>query len=603
LFLYSNAQLTDLNGYWEGSYSSNSGSSGNFNCAFYQNGNSVYGVSIDTDDNYVLEGVIDQDTLRAEVICPGFAAINVIIYEDGGMVLFEYDFSDNSDFGNGSITRLSDCGTLIVNYSYTGSIVTVDEEHLIDIDIFDTDNILENLPVITVNYSTTSGTAYIPGILTEPVYCVISCGYNQRELTFNDLDMPYSIYGPDPGNMQFTPINITPGNNQTIDLTFDDTYIYHLSAIYPGGQMNYLGSNDLPYSPKYITYYNNEFYIITNSNYVLIYSDTFENPDTLKTSIETPVFAHAIEFNSNGDYYTCDNTDINRYNSAGDLLNNYSISATEDADIEILDNMVYFSNRYGIIQFDNSLSSITAELNINDIQSDYPPFSSQEFYIRDIAFDNENQLGIALDAEPDDDGNDRVIFYNSSLDIYLEDITGDWLMNNPVCIDFDENDFCYINNYWNDIISVHDNEHNLYSASYWSDEPGTENGAMNGPVCNVIVDNTAYVIENNNNRVSKFSLSSGSSIQKPTYRSTLKSKVFPVPAKETVNISFKLTKYEPVTIYVIDLQGRVVANILDQSKIPVGKHIIQWHDTSLKGIYCIVIKTGNKTETHRVIKF
>jgi len=602
LFLISNAQLPDLNGYWEGNYSSDSGSSGNFNCAFYQDGTNVYGVSIETDENYVLEGTIDQDTVWASVSCPGDITIDVKIYEETGSVLFEYEYSNDSDFGDGSITKLSDCGTLIVNYSYTGSIATVNEEYPMNIDIFDTENLMENPPIISVKHSTSSGTAYMPGILTEPVYCFISCGYNERESYFNDFDMPYSIYGPDPGSLEFTPINISPGNSQTINLTFDDTYVYNLTAIYPGGKMNCLGTHDLPFSPEYITYYNNEFYIITNTNYVLIYSDTFENPDTLKTNTETPVFAHAIEFNSNGEYYTCDNTDINRYSSTGEMLNSYSISATEDADIEILDNMICYSNRYEIIQLDNSLTSMTAELNIDDIQTDYPPFATQGFYIRDIAFDNENRLGIALDADPDEDGIDRVIFYNSSLDTYIEDITGQWIMNNPVCLDFDENNYCYIDNYWHDILSVHDNEHNVYSASYWQDDPGTEDGAMNGPVCHVIVDNTAYVIENNNNRVSKFSLSSGSSIYEQERSFTFNSSVFPVPSAEIINISFESVKNEPVNIYVIDMQGRIVANIMDKSKIPKGKHIVQWNNTSLKGIYCIVIKTGNNTETHRVIK-
>ena len=90
LFTISNAQLPDLNGYWEGEYTSYLDVSGNFNLAFYQDGNNVYGISVGTDDNYVFEGTISQDTLRGEVFCPDDILLNVKVYESNDSVLFTY---------------------------------------------------------------------------------------------------------------------------------------------------------------------------------------------------------------------------------------------------------------------------------------------------------------------------------------------------------------------------------------------------------------------------------------------------------------------------------------------------------------------------------
>jgi len=601
-FTISYAQLPDLNGYWGGTYYPNSGSSGDFNCAFYQDGNSVYGISVDTDDDFLFEGTIYQDTCTGNVTEDGSVVCSLSFYESGDSVLFNYEAADMSFFGNGFIEKISDCATLIVDYTYNGSLVNVSEEYPIDISVYDTDDIMSAHPILTARYPNGDGIVYIPGILTDSVYCVISTGFNERQLTFYDADMPYSVYGPDPGTFELTPIIIASGGSETIDITFDDTYLYHMEAYYPGGKMDYVVSYDLPYSPKYIAYYNEQFYIVNNSNQVLIYSKSFVLLDTLKDNYSSPIFAHAIQFHSSGEFYTCDNTTINRFSANHELLNDYPISSTEDSDFEILSDQIFYSNRNQIIKFDNTLSTVLATLTKTDIQTDYPPFASQDFWIRDIAFDNDSRLAIAIDANPDQDGKDMVIFYNSTLDNVVDTIVGYWIMNNPKCVDFDDSNYCYVANYWHDALSVHDPNKALYSASYWLDEPGTTNGAMHGPVDHIIVDRIAYVIENVNNRVSIFKLNSVASVDNLKFSHKQTSIVYPVPFSDKTNIAFELNGNENVSINVYDLNGRLVEKVLSNTSLQKGKHNISWGNNSLKGMYCIVINIGIKTETHRIIK-
>lgn len=77
--------------------------------------------------------------------------------------------------------------------------------------------------------------------------------------------------------------------------------------------------------------------------------------------------------------------------------------------------------------------------------------------------------------------------------------------------------------------------------------------------------------------------------------------IWPNPATTVANIKLELTQAEHVTVKVIDLQGRVVASLLD-SDLGAGTFTLPWHvDGSLPaGSYQVVVKQGDQTELKTV---
>jgi photosystem II stability/assembly factor-like uncharacterized protein len=81
---------------------------------------------------------------------------------------------------------------------------------------------------------------------------------------------------------------------------------------------------------------------------------------------------------------------------------------------------------------------------------------------------------------------------------------------------------------------------------------------------------------------------------------------FPNPFRDETNITFELSQKENVLLKVYDLQGRKVASLLNKT-MPAGKHAVKWNGSNDEGInvasgsYILKIKTGNKSETRKVI--
>jgi hypothetical protein len=92
------------------------------------------------------------------------------------------------------------------------------------------------------------------------------------------------------------------------------------------------------------------------------------------------------------------------------------------------------------------------------------------------------------------------------LSLFDRAIWEEWLFNNPRNIDFDSQGNALVLSYYHDILLVFDSTGTRYQASYWSDYPGTMNGAMEGPTDLTLVGNLIFVAENSNNRVTIYGL-------------------------------------------------------------------------------------------------
>lgn len=76
---------------------------------------------------------------------------------------------------------------------------------------------------------------------------------------------------------------------------------------------------------------------------------------------------------------------------------------------------------------------------------------------------------------------------------------------------------------------------------------------------------------------------------------------FPNPFNPTLNIPFTLPAEHTVEMVILDILGRVVAELADEIW-PTGKHIIKWDaDNFSSGIYFVRFHAGNYQETQRII--
>lgn len=83
--------------------------------------------------------------------------------------------------------------------------------------------------------------------------------------------------------------------------------------------------------------------------------------------------------------------------------------------------------------------------------------------------------------------------------------------------------------------------------------------------------------------------------------SFFKTNVFPNPFSEKVRISFMLDKPMPVSIKILDVSGREVAN-LSSGELTAGANSVEWNAAGLSpGLYLYTISSGKNTETGRLV--
>ncbi len=73
--------------------------------------------------------------------------------------------------------------------------------------------------------------------------------------------------------------------------------------------------------------------------------------------------------------------------------------------------------------------------------------------------------------------------------------------------------------------------------------------------------------------------------------------IFPNPADNTVSITFTMTNDEPVTISLVDMNGKLVKELTKDKRFAKGDHLItdDLKDVS-QGVYMVIMRSS--TETH-----
>jgi len=83
-----------------------------------------------------------------------------------------------------------------------------------------------------------------------------------------------------------------------------------------------------------------------------------------------------------------------------------------------------------------------------------------------------------------------------------------------------------------------------------------------------------------------------------------KVKQYPNPANDEVYFSFKLRSESLVSLSIYDLQGKLLAEPVQNVTYPVGKHIIpfQFKENGFeKGVYYYRLTLGDKIKTDKII--
>ena len=77
--------------------------------------------------------------------------------------------------------------------------------------------------------------------------------------------------------------------------------------------------------------------------------------------------------------------------------------------------------------------------------------------------------------------------------------------------------------------------------------------------------------------------------------------VYPLPAKQTANIEINVKESAKYTIDVLDLTGRVVANVINET-LTAGNHVKEVNvSTFTNGVYFIRVNAGAETAVKRLI--
>ena len=80
--------------------------------------------------------------------------------------------------------------------------------------------------------------------------------------------------------------------------------------------------------------------------------------------------------------------------------------------------------------------------------------------------------------------------------------------------------------------------------------------------------------------------------------------IYPNPFTEQTTIEFQLQKPATVTVYISDITGRAVKQIINRKKLKGGKHFYKWQPQSstLSGLYTVFLFIDNTPYTAKIIK-
>lgn len=78
---------------------------------------------------------------------------------------------------------------------------------------------------------------------------------------------------------------------------------------------------------------------------------------------------------------------------------------------------------------------------------------------------------------------------------------------------------------------------------------------------------------------------------------------YPNPFEQTTTIQFDLPKAGRINLYVVDLQGKVVGRLLENSQQAAGRHEFEWKPEALpSGMYTPILQTDQERTSSRIIK-
>lgn len=503
--LHSLSQII-LSGNWEGEYENNQGNNEAFVCSIYQDNFSVHGTFQVDGEVSTFSGNItaDYDSVYAIASNSYGAKIYAQVSISAGHLSFTYQLANSLVHGWGVLDRVGDTRTLIINYNYSGA-KEVSGNIPLGIAIYDNPDVLGSPELMRINNSTSSGTTYVSGITCDTVYCMAYTGFSDSLLFFFPLDLAYTVHG-DPATLSCTPILIESGGSATIDLFFDDTYIYPMEAQFLGGKLDLVNVFSVDYQPSSMTSDPEGNLYVSNFGYnIYKYDPLLENQELLTDNVGNYINAGVIKFAPDSSFYVLYSLYLYHYNSSRKLLNSVYIGNTWN-DLSIRnDGSVYCVKDNQIVRFNSSLALQETLLLKQQIIDDYPVIGS-DFFIRSLAIDNDGDIAISIDVEPDEDGRDAILFYDGELSSLQRVITEQWEFNNPINIEFDADKNLYVLNRWHDDLLVFDSLGQRYQASFWSDNEGTINGAMSDPCDLALANGKIYVGEIGNSRVSVFRL-------------------------------------------------------------------------------------------------
>ena len=98
---------------------------------------------------------------------------------------------------------------------------------------------------------------------------------------------------------------------------------------------------------------------------------------------------------------------------------------------------------------------------------------------------------------------DAVLKFDNDLN-FIKAIGGNWLLNGPHGIAFDDNNYMYVANRWHSVVKVFNKNMELVSMSGEIDSPGDADGLLDEPIGIGIVDDKVYITEKENHRISVF---------------------------------------------------------------------------------------------------
>jgi hypothetical protein len=74
---------------------------------------------------------------------------------------------------------------------------------------------------------------------------------------------------------------------------------------------------------------------------------------------------------------------------------------------------------------------------------------------------------------------------------------------------------------------------------------------------------------------------------------------YPNPFRESVAIHFSLESDAPVRADLVDVTGRRVARLLDESHLPAGMHSLRWTPKT-SGVYFVRFRSGTEEAVTRI---